>query len=275
MFWNMAMKKIVPRQHQLKSLNASQMIKGQHQLQNADKWRVAKTDAKHPTTEHNVDVYIVTVGFEVNKPAAFTCQTASLIDRAIGVGKEYCTQNLDVDYGHAFFYVTKNSKITAFFSFGPDGAGKMGVAALRRKGTSDYLVTEATKLFRLLITKGSYDLILQETAKIREEIRTGKQKYNASVNDTCAETARDILKKGITNLPKGTSGVSKSGITVVDAINPYMWYRNFKKAGYAEYSLKHIPLYFSYVDPRDGSQIRGWASYANEDDPLIRWGGLK
>lgn len=43
--------------------------------------------------------YILTVGFEVNHADAF-------VD---GI------QDLSIDYGHAFFYITKNDIVTVFF----------------------------------------------------------------------------------------------------------------------------------------------------------------
>jgi hypothetical protein len=241
----MSMKKRVPQQHQLKNLNVSQMMQGQHQLQHADRWYEEKTDSSHPTTTHTPDIYAVIVGFEVNAPdIAFKndIQKLGVIEDGSG------------DYGHAFFYITKNGRIMQFFSFGPMGNGPKGKAYMGRGGNPDYTIGETVRLFRLLIQQSSYDIVLKETNKIRNEILKGrvtytrggpvvtKQKYTAIVNDTCAETARDILIKGITNIPNGTGPVDAtfygSYIPVINAVNPYMWHRNFKRAGYPEVEVR-------------------------------------
>ena len=49
--------------------------------------------------EVKVDDYYLVVGFEVNEPAAF----------------KNGTQDLAIDYGHAFFYVVKNNVISKVF----------------------------------------------------------------------------------------------------------------------------------------------------------------
>jgi hypothetical protein len=57
------------------------------------------------------------------------------------------------------------------------------------------------------------------------------------MNDTCAETARDVLHAADISTPSGSGPVKHSGIVnapIAYAVNPYAWHQNFKKAGYAE-----------------------------------------
>jgi hypothetical protein len=59
--------------------------------------------------EVTLDSYYLVVGFEVNFPKAFVNQV----------------HDLHVDYGHAFFYLVKNSKIEKSFSFGLTSPAKL------------------------------------------------------------------------------------------------------------------------------------------------------
>lgn len=189
-----------------------------------------------------VDEYYVVVGFEVNEPAAFKDET----------------QDLAIDYGHAFFYVVKNSVVSKVFSFGPKAAGKVGWfgqgsldapnsyntgAILKdgfknaRPGTPDYAIPNEVKLFRLRLTMKQGIALERETDRIRGRITSGKQKYTAYMNDTCAETARDILVAADINTPSGSGAVKHSGVVNVPiayAVNPYAWHQSFVKAGHAE-----------------------------------------
>lgn len=198
------------------------------------KWSKIGSSKTSPTTDTKrkevvvENTYGVTIGFEVNKPHAF-------IDDI---------QNLDIDYGHAFFYLTENDKVTNFFSFGPDGPGVEGKItdeySGERPGTAEYKISEAVKLFRLKLSKGQAESIHIETEKVKGEIKSGKQKYTAYLNDTCAETARDILKKTIRKIPDGSGEVIMGGkSSYFSVVNPYMWHRNFKFK-YFEYSLPSI-----------------------------------
>jgi len=206
----------------------------------------------------------VVVGFEVNQTEAFTLSTINTLDYKImkmaGVGEKHWVHHLDKDYGHAFFYVVSYGVVVKFFSFGPAGAGKIGWAnrgsrtpgepnvwnqgavlkdgyANSRPGTPDYEISEATKLFKISLTKDQYKRLMKETGRIREKIKKGEEKYTAYVNDTCAETARDILDAAGIPTPSGSGFVNQSGAPWVHAINPYMWHHRFKEAGYHEASL--------------------------------------
>ncbi|CAP02963.1 hypothetical protein ABSDF_p20021 (plasmid) [Acinetobacter baumannii SDF] len=209
-----------------------------------------QTDKNEPLTTVILNEYVVVVGFEVNHPNAFVIQ-----DNGWFTKSNERTQLLDIDYGHAFFYVTKNDVVEVFFSFGPYGAGKDGWFnkgnsrspngwntgavvkngyASSRPGTPDYPITEKATLYRMLVSEKMAKKIIDETNTIRSEIISGDQKYTAWVNDTCAETAYDILVNYISNLPMGTGAVKQSGAPVLKVINPYMWHYNFTKSKFAK-----------------------------------------
>jgi hypothetical protein len=192
--------------------------------------------------EVKIDSFYVVVGFEVNHADAF-------VDG---------THILNKDYGHAFYYLVRNTTIIAAYSFGPIGLGKVGWfnggdsnnpnaynrgAVIKngymnaRKGTPDYPITEVIKAFKVKITPGQGAKLLAETTKMRAEIVSGDYKYNASMNDTCAESAKEILDTVDIDTPSGSGAIKHEGFAsfpLVYAVNPYKWHANFKKAGYAE-----------------------------------------
>lgn len=199
------------------------------------------------TAKKGKDPYVV-VGFEVNYPDAFT-------EDKVFFSKHW-VHHLNIDYGHGFFYVVDdlNGKVVKFFSFGPDGPGKRGWLnkgdtvhpnkwdtgaiikdsyADSRIGSPDYSISEATKLFRIKITDSQYLKIIQETDEVRDKIISGKQKYIAWANKTCAESARDVLIDAGIAAPSGTGWISMPPVWVY-AVTPYKWHYNFKKAGYKE-----------------------------------------
>ncbi len=206
----------------------------------------AKGKHKNKDKKEDKEPYLV-VGFEVNDQDAFTEDDVFFSKRWV--------HHLNVDYGHGFFYIVDDKgKVAKFFSFGPNGLGKRGWLnqgnvehpnrwdtatpikngmADSRRGTPDYAIKEATKLFRVKLTKDQYSKLIQETDKERENITSGRQKYTAWVNDTCAEAARDVLKAAGVVTPSGT-GLINMPPAWVYAVTPYMWHHNFKKAGYKE-----------------------------------------
>lgn len=213
-------------------------------------WKKVATSTTTPTDNKKrkevelKDSYYVVIGFEVNNPAAFIGNTHDLAE----------------DYGHAFFYTVRNNIIQQRFSFGPNGPGKIGwfdsggrnrgtpnnydIGAIlkdgyknARPGTPDYGISERMKLFKVTLTKKQAEELEKNTAKLREEIISGKQQYTAYINDTCAETARDVLSKSGIDTPTGSGKVKHSGIVdfpIAYAVNPYMWHFNFKNDGYRE-----------------------------------------
>lgn len=223
-----------------------------------------KDGAKEPEVVTVIQSYVV-IGFEVNFPDAFKDDIHSL----------------SVDYGHAFFYVVNQGKISRLFSFGPKGAGKVSaVNPLKdgyknsRPGTPDYDIREATKLFRIKLNSAQTRILEGETDKVRKKIIDGDLKYSALVNDTCAETAREVLSAAKITTPSARGkvaatnasvpkpelrsdfpyvGTTNQNIRVVVAFadNPYMWHRNFKKEGYKEVSSEPLewPDFVGMPDP--------------------------
>lgn len=223
-----------------------------------------KEGAKNPEVVTVTQNYVV-IGFEVNFPEAF----------------KDSIHILDVDYGHAFFYVVNQSKISRLFSFGPNGAGTVSaVNPLKdgyknsRPGTPDYLIEKATKLFRIKLTSTQIRTLEAETDKVRQKIIAGDAKYSALVNDTCAETAREVLSAASISTPSArgkvaatTASVPKPGlrndfpyvgiknenvrVVVAVADNPYMWHHNFKKEGHKEVSKEPLKWFehITKVDP--------------------------
>ncbi|MBA3112350.1 hypothetical protein CBX57_013365 [Salmonella enterica] len=175
--------------------------------------------------------YILTVGFEVNYPEAFHNDVL----------------NLSIDYGHAFFYVTRRPTVSkvdivdTFFSFGPLKLGEGGKITDeyngKRPGNTHYEIEEKTKLFRLRISKEQAEKIKMNSAKFAKNIDSEEIFYDASLNDTCAETARDILSASNVLTPDGHGAVIGSGNIFIDMatynmemVNPYMWFKNFQSA---------------------------------------------
>lgn len=210
------------------------------------KWVKIGSSATSPVSntqrkEVFADTYYLVVGFEVNNPNAYK-------DRV---------HVLDEDYGHAFFYTTKNAAVTQFFSFGPAGAGKVGwfnsgvrkdSAPIKdgyadsRPGTPDYEISEDIRIFKIDITASQAEGVIAETNKVRQAIISGKQQYTAWVNDTCAETAKEILDDAGIKTPAGSGPISKNGLKLAYAVNPYRWHENFVKAGMREVRIERGAL---------------------------------
>ena len=225
-----------------------------------------KEGAKNPEVVTVTQNYVV-IGFEVNFPEAF----------------KDSIHILDVDYGHAFFYVVNQSKISRLLSFGPNGAGTVSaINPLKdgyknsRPGTPDYPISEATKLFRIKLTSTQTRILEAETDKVRKKIIAGDAKYSALVNDTCAETAREVLSAASISTPSARGkvavttasvpkpelrndfpyvGIKNENVRVVvaSADNPYMWHHNFKKEGHKEVTRPALE----------------WPNLIGMDDPLI------
>ncbi|MDA3134859.1 hypothetical protein EGT71_08545 [Atlantibacter subterranea] len=175
------------------------------------------------------DKYILIVGFEVNHPEAF--QNSVL--------------NLSKDFGHAFFYVTRRSAVSGydivdtFFSFGPAGIGQGGKVTTAYNGTrpgdTQYLIKEKVKMFRLRISKAQAEKIKENANQFTTDVNNRKIFYNTSLNDTCAETAKDILSSSGVSTPDGHGTVIGTGNIFIDLtiynlalVNPYMWFKNFQ-----------------------------------------------
>jgi hypothetical protein len=202
-----------------------------------------------------VDRYYVVVGFEVNEPKAFVDEI----------------QDLSVDYGHAFFYLVKNAEISGAVSFGPNGAGKIGwfnkgrTMTSKKDGqqngrpaTADYPVREPVKAFKIPISKQQATLLLQGINELRREIDVGGVEYSALMNDTCAETAKEVLDDAKIETPSASGWIRHSRILsfrFLYAANPYKWHKRFKER-YAETIF--LP-----------SELGEWIPLAGEQDPIF------
>ena len=236
------------------------------------KWKVIGTSVTSPLDQKTrkevfIDDLYVVVGFEVNNLDAF-------LD-----GK---THDLAKDYGHAFFYLVKNHEVISLFSFGPAGPGKVGwggkgstaepnkynIGAFlkdgykdSRPGNPEYRIQEKVTAFKLPVNLAQAAALVKEVNKWRKKIYSGKEKYTAFMNDTCAETARDILTSAGIESPSATGYVKHSGIVnfpVAYAANPYMWHHNFEKT-----SLKKT----TFV-PSTGSDA-GWLPKIGSEDVIF------
>ena len=135
-------------------------------------------------------LYSLVVGFEVNKPEAFTGGVHNL-DTANGG-----------DYGHMFYYLMDdNGKITDTFSFGPtEGITKDSQYLTGRKATADYEVSEAAKLTAIDINFAQYALLRAQIAADRLRILLGQMRYRELSNTTCGSTAVDNIGSALTGL---------------------------------------------------------------------------
>lgn len=183
-----------------------------------------------------LDVFYLVIGFEVNSADAFKNNT----------------HDLAIDYGHAFYYLVKNLVIAQSFSFGPYELGKIGwfnkgapegkeiysIGAITkdghknsRPGTADHKIREKVKAFKIPLNRRQAETPNNKTTEARIEIYNRTLTYSAIVNDTCAETAKEILDDSGIDTPSGSSWVKHSNIAEIPlafAVNPYKWHRNFK-----------------------------------------------
>lgn len=232
--------------------------------------RLAENGQKHVFTQViKRRKYVVSVGFETNSKSAF-------VSRIYDKGRDRITQEmthiLAEDYGHAFFYLTKNDIVQVFFSFGPNGLPKKNFLGSWRQGTADYLISEKCTFYRMQITESQAMSLIAKTNELREKIESGEQKYTAYVNDTCAETAFDILKQSISNLPDGSGPIKPAKLAPsIRAINPYMWEFNFSKSIFAE-----TKVYYPSPDKQNGiAELKDsrflkkpWMLQFGDNDPL-------
>lgn len=222
--------------------------------------------ANKKRAEAVLDNYYLVVGFEVNNPKAFVNEV----------------HDLAVDYGHAFFYIVRNSKIAKFFSFGPAAPGKIGwfnkgelpgfgrnaynIGAVKkdgyrnsRPGRPDYPIRELVKAFRIALSLEQTGTLEAETDKVRLQVLNGDILYNAMLNDTCAETAKEVLDSAGIPTPSGSGLVKHSGILdfpVAYAVNPYKWHQDFREKYREE---------FYKVRGRSGP----WIPAPGDDDPIF------
>lgn len=210
--------------------------------------------------------YVVTVGFEVNYPNAFVN----------GV------QDLSVDYGHAFFYITRDDVVTVFFSFGPRGLGQGGKVTNeyngKRPGNTSYAIGEIAELYRLTITEKQANNVKTAADKFTQKVNAGKEFYDASLNDTCAETARDILAEGGVSTPNGSGPVKGGGADWITThgsfVNPYKWNFDFLREygpGITYFGPGGIRN-LNFINGRKVAVDPEWILVPGDIDPLIATG---
>ncbi|MBP4052021.1 hypothetical protein J9978_21320 [Chromobacterium violaceum] len=183
------------------------------------KQTTAQTKPKdlNATQDHLEDVYNLIIGFEVNTPSAY--REVYVIPN----GKRKVHYVLE-DPGHTFMYLTKNGKITFFYSLGP----RPGASTRERaygQGTPEYKIPGETRLFRFNISEAQHNAMLAKGKAYRADVLAGERYYNIFHNFTCARSARDIIVAGWPNVPKGESFVGK-GVVMDEVVNPYAFYED-------------------------------------------------
>jgi hypothetical protein len=80
------------------------------------------------------------------------------------------------------------------------------------------------------------------------------------MNDTCAETAKEIPGNAGIDKPSGYGAVKHSKIlpfSISYSVNPYKWHANFRAGGFAERVFENP------------STPAGWTPPVNEGDPIF------
>ncbi|WP_199155619.1 hypothetical protein [Chromobacterium sp. ASV23] len=177
----------------------------------------AKTQPKdkNAVVEHRDDVYVLVIGFEVNNPV----YRETPIEFGVTKKVHYVLE----DPGHTFMYLTKNLKVTFFYSLGPHAGASTAERALG-KGTPEYPIPGLTRLYRLIITESQYEKMLAKGKEYRADVLAGKRYYNIFKNFTCARSARDIIEAGWPAVPAGGSPIGTPIPTREDYVNPYAFY---------------------------------------------------
>lgn len=221
---------------------------------------IAKPLEENSYSEHIEDLHFVVIGFEVNHPEVYQ-KLILTDDYDPSIEVEMPVHDVASDPGHTFMYLVKRQNATIFFSLGPmandplrqeeyraennlysqeeierlikaNPSAMLGYElgnSLQRaygKGTPDYHIPEATKLFKLVIREEQYNELYQKIEMMREEVKKGTRYYNIFNNFTCASAVREILGDTIPALPKGKSAVL---VGHIHAVNPYAFYEDMEK----------------------------------------------
>lgn len=168
------------------------------------------------------DRHILAIGFEVN------------------IGKAFQNNALDlaIDFGHAFFYMTKNNVVTDFFSFGPTKTvapdGEKSDSLKRRIGMVNFPIKEISRVFRFTLTKEQIERIRAEIESFSHKVDSKKIFFDVLTNNTCAKVAQILLTRADISTPDSVSHVKSSEQTdynwftqTFDFANPYKWYNSF------------------------------------------------
>lgn len=221
---------------------------------------IAKPIEENSYSEHIEDLHFVVIGFEVNHPEVYE-KLILTDDYDPSIEVETPIHHVASDPGHTFMYLVKRQNATIFFSLGPMINDPLRLEEYRTennlysqeeierlikanpsamlgyelgntsqraygKGTPDYHIPEATKLFKLVIREEQYNELYQKIEIMREEVKKGTRYYNIFNNFTCASAVREILGDTIPNLPEGKSAVL---VGHIHAVNPYAFYEDMEK----------------------------------------------
>ncbi|EJX0634545.1 hypothetical protein ODD08_004688 [Salmonella enterica] len=170
------------------------------------------------------DRYVIAIGFEVNIDDAFQDDTLDLA----------------IDFGHAFFYVTKNNVVTDFFSFGPTKVvapgGEKSESIKKRIGMVNFPIKEMSKIFRFTLTKEQVERIHSEIELFSSRVSNKMEFFDVTTNNTCAKVSQLLLEQADISTPNSTSHVKSSKETdynwlteTFNFANPYKWYNSFLK----------------------------------------------
>ena len=176
---------------------------------------VTKPKEQNAVAEHQEDFYNLVIGFEVNEPSAYR----EVYVAPDGMRKVHYVL---IDPGHTFMYLTKNGKITFFYSLGPHPGASSRERAYGL-GTPEYRIPGATRLFRFNINETQHNQMLAKGKAYRADVLAGTRYYNIFHNFTCARSARDIIATGWPNVPPGESFIGK-GVVMEGVVNPYAFY---------------------------------------------------
>lgn len=215
-----------------------------------------QTDLDNPISEVALDEYYVVIGTETNLPelAYLPKRTFALKSKNHhDLKSEFPENNNSGEWGHAFFYITKNQEVLTFFSFGPAANGNNIIGNL---STCDYPITEVSYLYRAKINEDSARKIMFDVNQIRKkslsmifdeekqeyiENNSSEKKYRALTNSTCAKEAEKILKKNLGDIIPDGKGFVKYGPISIPAVNPYSWWEKLQKSSLNKFKYPQYP----------------------------------
>ena len=145
--------------------------------------------------------------------------------------------------------------IADFLSFGPKKLGAVNKFKDGRKNarpaTANYLIREKVTAFKIPISAKKAEKLQAEVTKVRDEIDSGQMMYAVYMNDTCAETARDILDDADIKTPSGSGLISVGFLSIAYAVNPSKWHDNLKKDIGGEKVYSFLPTSLPWLPEPD------------------------
>ncbi len=217
------------------------------------------TDEK-PVTVITADNYYVVIMIDASHPEnAF----GRIHTPSIFIGQKY--HNPVEEPGHALYYVVKNGIIQTVLSFGPKTASD----AVWGEGTPDCTMKNMVYAFKYNLTAEKSINLIKETETWREKIMSGKEKYKAVTNDTCAETVIQILKPFISTLPKGKGLVGGYKLLLFAyAVTPYWLFEDYKEAST---SYKIYPIGQRFYTREDPKKLIDEFLPKKNDADFVKW----